>query len=345
MSYKISGIYAITNIKNGKKYIGQSKNIKKRFQMHKYNLKKGTHFNKHLQSSYNKYGKENFKFTILKECSEKELNQLEIQYIKKYETTNPKKGYNLEHGGKENKQVTLQSKLKRRKGKWSHGLSSKTTPAYAFRNMNVELWDTRRIYKNRCYESPDIHLDLEDINAENAPEDYNVTDYGMDETMTNYNKLISKYYAPDGKNITGAIKVNPSERFNNEHNNEIRREARRKNRHLILDELLLEVPFNLNKDQIKNIRYLLDRFNEDFKNFSRNSSNETIILAFIMMHRKQANPKLNVERLSISKKYKLTNSKFQTIQNRLIFRLMQTTELRYSQSKYYDHEILVKEGR
>jgi group I intron endonuclease len=60
-----SGIYKITNKVNGKFYIGSSKNIKERWKQHRSDLKSGSHSNPHLQNSYNKYGKKNFKFEII----------------------------------------------------------------------------------------------------------------------------------------------------------------------------------------------------------------------------------------------------------------------------------------
>ena len=163
--------------------------------------------------------------------------------------------------------------------------------------------------------------------------------------MTDYERLINKYYSTDGRDITANFKINKAEKVSNEFNRKLKKDSRRKNRHLILDELLTEIPFHLTNDQVKQIRYWIDRFNDGFKDFHRTSSNETIILAFIMIQRKWDNPKLNIERYRISKKYHLTKPKFINIQNRLIFKLMQTTELRYTLSKYHDHEILVKEGR
>ena len=163
--------------------------------------------------------------------------------------------------------------------------------------------------------------------------------------MTDYNRLINKYYRPDGKNPTGNIKINNAEIISNEYDKTLKSDNRRKHRHLLLDELLNETPFRLKETQILQIRYWIDNFNEDFKGFHRRSSNETIILAFIMIQRKNTNPKLNVEKFSISRKYNLTNPVFINIQNQLIFELMRTTPLTYSQAKHYNHEILQKEGR
>lgn len=50
------GIYCIENIINGKKYIGQSINLKDRLYGHKTKLKHNKHKNRHLQFAVNKYG-------------------------------------------------------------------------------------------------------------------------------------------------------------------------------------------------------------------------------------------------------------------------------------------------
>ena len=162
--------------------------------------------------------------------------------------------------------------------------------------------------------------------------------------MSDINRLINKYYRKDGKNLTGNIKINNAEIISNEYDKTLKSDNRRKHRHLLLDELLNEIPFRLNETQTLQIRYWIDNFNEDFKGFHRRSSNETIILAFIMIQRKNTNPKLNVEKFSISRKYNLTNLVFESIQNKLIFRLMQTTPLLYNQQVYVNHEIL-QEGK
>lgn len=96
---RISGIYKITNNINGKSYIGQSIDIKKRWREHK-----SASFNKNskdydmvIHRAIRKYGKENFSFEILEECNKEELNKKEIEWIEKYDSTN--KGYNVSLGG------------------------------------------------------------------------------------------------------------------------------------------------------------------------------------------------------------------------------------------------------
>lgn len=96
----IYGVYKIENLLDGKVYVGKSKDIGRRWYEHKYELNKGKHINKHLQNSWNKYGENCFRFEILEETdSEEEALEREEYYIKKYETTNKKLGYNLTYGG------------------------------------------------------------------------------------------------------------------------------------------------------------------------------------------------------------------------------------------------------
>lgn len=99
-NFKI-GIYMIRNKINNKVYIGQSVNIIKRWSVHKtypFN-KKNEKKNKrayysHLYNSIRKYGLENFEFIILEECSRDLLNEKELYYIKKFNSTDFNFGYN-----------------------------------------------------------------------------------------------------------------------------------------------------------------------------------------------------------------------------------------------------------
>ena len=95
----ICGIYCIENNINHKKYVGQSINIYNRWQKHLYELRNNIHNNDYLQKAWNKYGENNFSYSILEKCSENKLDEREIYYINLYNTLNRDYGYNLESGG------------------------------------------------------------------------------------------------------------------------------------------------------------------------------------------------------------------------------------------------------
>lgn len=83
------GIYKITNLKNGKSYIGQSVHIERRWSEHCIPSSKSL-----IGKAIQKYGKENFNFQVLEECSVELLNEKEEFYIKKYNSVVPE-GYNI----------------------------------------------------------------------------------------------------------------------------------------------------------------------------------------------------------------------------------------------------------
>ena len=93
------GIYKIENKVNGKVYIGQSIDIEHRWSGHKSKLRNNKHQNDYLQKSWNKYGEDNFDFSVICECNKEDLDNKEIYYIDYYKSTDSKYGYNLREGG------------------------------------------------------------------------------------------------------------------------------------------------------------------------------------------------------------------------------------------------------
>ncbi len=90
----IQGIYKIENQKTGKVYIGQAKNIQKRFREHQRHLKNNSHHSAKLQRSYNKtMDKSIFKFSIVEVVTDaNKLDEREQFYIDYYDSFN--NGYN-----------------------------------------------------------------------------------------------------------------------------------------------------------------------------------------------------------------------------------------------------------
>ena len=90
-----SGVYKITNVKNGKFYIGSSKDVEFRWSEHKKHLNGNYHINKKLQNAWNFYGKENFSFDILETVNECDLLVKEQFYLNMFKPHMKEIGYNI----------------------------------------------------------------------------------------------------------------------------------------------------------------------------------------------------------------------------------------------------------
>ena len=86
----ISGIYQIKNTLNSKCYIGSAVNLKKRWRDHLRDLRRGEHFNHHLQVAFDKCEEEAFVFEILEDIEPENLIEREQYY---FDTLNPE--YNV----------------------------------------------------------------------------------------------------------------------------------------------------------------------------------------------------------------------------------------------------------
>lgn len=114
---KSSGVYQIKNKENGKRYIGSSVNVTRRFYEHKRTLRKGEHHNRHLQRAFDKYGLGKFVFEVLeyvlpeKTCLEAREQHFLDKYFPEYNmnsgATNSLGYKHSEETIEENRQSTL----------------------------------------------------------------------------------------------------------------------------------------------------------------------------------------------------------------------------------------------
>jgi group I intron endonuclease len=90
-------IYLITNPFNGKVYVGQTLNYKRRMSGHEYSGKNPKFY---FSRAIHKYGWENFtKEILIDDVPEEDLDNLEINYIAFYNSFNRENGYNRTKGG------------------------------------------------------------------------------------------------------------------------------------------------------------------------------------------------------------------------------------------------------
>ncbi len=91
-------IYLVTNLVNGKKYVGQTrqKDIQRRWQQHRRISK--SNLGPHLYNAYVAHGIDAFKFQIICICFDEDCDKFESEYITRYNTLSPN-GYNIKSGG------------------------------------------------------------------------------------------------------------------------------------------------------------------------------------------------------------------------------------------------------
>lgn len=99
------GVYAITNIVNGKRYVGQAMDIEKRWSYHRQDLSRGDHHSRYLQRAWNKYGADAFSFSVVLECDIDDLNHYEQSEIDKKSEYNVSKTAGSPKGTKHSKET------------------------------------------------------------------------------------------------------------------------------------------------------------------------------------------------------------------------------------------------
>lgn len=76
-----SGVYIIRNLTNNHIYIGSSSNLSLREKHHFKHLYEGKHHSRYLQNAFNKYGRDEFEFSIILYCDNSNLLIYEQLYI------------------------------------------------------------------------------------------------------------------------------------------------------------------------------------------------------------------------------------------------------------------------
>jgi hypothetical protein len=153
---KTSGIYIIKNLRNGKFYLGQTQNIRKRWNDHKSNLRKNTHSNIHLQRAWNIDGEKNFKFLVLEYCPVEQLDEREQVHLDAYvsgnncyniakDATAPNRGRQGTMLGKHHTDATKRKISEAKRGKPSHGKKHTAETIQKMREIHRNISDETRL--------------------------------------------------------------------------------------------------------------------------------------------------------------------------------------------------------
>lgn len=94
MRTRLVGIYCIQNQVDGKRYVGQSVNIKSRFADHRCDLRHGRHPNSHLQRSWDKHGEAAFQFSVVELTTPEQLSEREGYFCQEFQSYLPPHGFN-----------------------------------------------------------------------------------------------------------------------------------------------------------------------------------------------------------------------------------------------------------
>lgn len=178
------GIYKITCKGNNKIYIGSSKNIKYRWQVHLSELRGNRHHSTYLQRSFNKYGEESFEFSVLLEMFE--YNEELLRMIEWYYIEELKPAFNIASP------VVYNNTLE-----WRHKISESTKKLYTEKGYVNPCKNTGNVYNvydifgNKLYSNKHMP-ELEELFPQLGNNCYNyIKKYNGMYCSSKYNVLIT----------------------------------------------------------------------------------------------------------------------------------------------------------
>ena len=127
---KVCGVYKIENTITGDFYIGSSKDVKKRWAHHKYPSQWKYNPNSPMYKDMQRYGVENFEFTILCEVESEQLKETEQEFIEMLQPTYNQmyaKGLDIERRKEYKKEYNQSEKGKYAKRKYMQSEKGKET--------------------------------------------------------------------------------------------------------------------------------------------------------------------------------------------------------------------------
>ena len=136
-------IYCITNMVNGKVYIGQTNSLKNRKAKHLCGARNGK--NHPLYDSIRKHGESVFVFHVLEECTDDAVDEHERYWIDHFQSRDRRFGYNLESGGCKGKKLSDETRQKISKAKKGKCLSLETR-----KRMSESRKGKRHSAETRC---------------------------------------------------------------------------------------------------------------------------------------------------------------------------------------------------
>lgn len=140
-----SGIYAIINLINKKNYVGSAVSFSKRWGTHINQLRNNKHHNKYLQRAWNKYGEDNFEFSIIEIVEDTSMLLEKEQYwIDRLRVCDNEFGYNSlaiagsPHGYKHSKETKIKMSQSQTGRKHSDETKKKLSEAKSKENLSEE---------------------------------------------------------------------------------------------------------------------------------------------------------------------------------------------------------------